>query len=306
MVDGFFKLLPNLLIGGVVFFCFTRLAKYVRKIVVSLGSHAHLDMTLCQALGSLSSVATDVFGLLIAATIVIPSFKASQLIAGLGITSVAVGFAFKDILQNFFAGLLLLWQKPFRIGDQIRTKDYEGTVEQIDIHSTRIVTNNGQLVVLPNGDVFTNPIIINTAFERLRQHITVSGLPHMAIDEARERVAKIVATTEGVDRSPAPQVFVATVEDTAPKFEVYFWCKPKEADVLMTTDRVATALRNLIKETNGNQNVKVEQADTSEPAESAATKAVTSQSSPGSTALQAQPNQAVAGKFSRSPVARNA
>ena len=263
MVDSFFKLLPNLVIGGLVFFIFTRLAQYVRKIVVSLGTHAHLDKTLCQALGSLSSVATDIFGILVAATIVIPSFKASNLIAGLGITSVAVGFAFKDILQNFFAGLLLLWQKPFRIGDQIRTKDYEGTVEQIDIHSTRIITNNGQLVVLPNGDVFTNPIVINTAYDRLRQHLTVSALPVSHIEEAREAVAKTILATEGVLKEPPPQVFVATVEDGAPKFEVYFWCKPKEADVLNTTDRVATALRNLIKQSAPTADPKVSAADSS-------------------------------------------
>ena len=245
MVDGFFKLIPNMLIGALIFFLFTRLAKYVRKVVVTVCTHAHLDLTLSQALGSLSSVGTDVFGLLIAATIVIPSFKPAQLITGLGITSVAVGFAFKDILQNFFAGLLLLWQKPFKIGDQIRTRDFEGTVQEIDIHSTKIITNNGQLVVLPNGDVFTNPIIVNTAFERMRQHLSVAGLPNMSIDESRALIAKTIASTEGVLHDPPPQVYVATVDDAAPKFEVYFWSKPKESEVLATIDRVATALRRV-------------------------------------------------------------
>ena len=245
MVDGFFKLIPNILIGALIFFLFTRLAKYVRRVVVTVCTHAHMDLTLSSALGSLSSVATDVFGLLIAATIVIPSFKPAQLITGLGITSVAVGFAFKDILQNFFAGLLLLWQKPFKIGDQIRTRDYEGTVEAIDIHSTRIVTNNGQLVVLPNGDVFTNPIIVNTAFERMRQHLTVAGLPDMSLDQSRSMIAAAVSDTPGVLSDPAPQVYLATVDDSAPKFEVYFWSKPKESEVLATIDRVATSLRRV-------------------------------------------------------------
>jgi small conductance mechanosensitive channel len=256
MVDGFFKLIPNILIGILIFYLFTRLALYVRKLVVSLCTHAHFDQTLSQALGSLSSVATDIFGILIAATIVIPSFKPAQLIAGLGITSVAVGFAFKDILQNFFAGLLLLWQKPFKIGDQIRTRDFEGTVEEIDIHSTKIITNNGQLVVLPNGDVFTNPIIINTAFERMRQHLSVSGLPNMSLDESRQMIAHAVIATEGVLKDPAPQVYLATADDSAPKFEVYFWSKPKEADVLATIDRVATSLRALTRNVLKDQETK--------------------------------------------------
>jgi small conductance mechanosensitive channel len=260
MVDGFFKLIPNILIGILIFYLFTRLAKYVRKVVISVCTHARFDQTLSQALGSLSAVATDVFGILIAMTIVIPSFKPAQLIAGLGITSVAVGFAFKDILQNFFAGLLLLWQKPFKIGDQIRTRDFEGTVEEIDIHSTKIITNNGQLVVLPNGDVFTNPIIVNTAFERMRQHLTVAGLPNMDLDESRKMIARTVSGTEGVLHDPAPQVYVATADDSAPKFEVYFWSKPKEAEVLATIDRVATSLRAVTRSVVKDQETKAAEA----------------------------------------------
>jgi small conductance mechanosensitive channel len=260
MWDGFFKLLPNILIGGLVFFIFTKLSDVVRRIVVSLGVHARLDMTLCQALGSLASVATTVFGVLIAATIIIPSFKPSHLIAGLGITSVAVGFAFKDILQNFFAGLLLLWQKPFKIGDHIRTKDYEGTVQQIDIHSTRIVTNNGQLVVLPNGDVFTNPIIINTANDGLRQHLTVAGMTSLSVEDTRALILKTVQATGGVLKNPAPKVYLAAVDLEAPKFEVYFWCKPKEDEILSTVDRVATAVRAATK-----QSVKAQPAQVGQP-----------------------------------------
>ncbi|HEY9685107.1 MAG TPA: mechanosensitive ion channel family protein [Oculatellaceae cyanobacterium] len=248
MCDGFFKLLPNILIGTAVFYVFTKLADVVRRIVVAVGVRARLDMTLCQALGSLSSVATTVFGLLIAATIIIPSFKASHLIAGLGITSVAVGFAFKDILQNFFAGLLLLWQKPFKIGDYIRTKDFEGTVLQIDIHSTRIVSNSGQLVVLPNGDVFTNPIVINTAHEGLRQHLTVAGPTSVPLEDARALILKTVQETEGVLKTPAPKVYLAAVDLDAPKFEVYFWCKPKEEEMSGSLDRVATAIRSVTKQ----------------------------------------------------------
>jgi small-conductance mechanosensitive channel len=264
MVDGFFKLIPNFLIGILIFYLFTRLAQYIRKFVISLCTHARLDQTLSQALGSLSSVATDVFGILVAATIVIPSFKPAQLIAGLGITSVAVGFAFKDILQNFFAGLLLLWQKPFKIGDQIRTRDFEGTVEELDIHSTKIITNNGQLVVLPNGDVFTNPIIVNTAFERLRQHLTVAGLPNTPIEESRQMIARAVIGTEGVLHEPTPQVYVTTADESAPKFEVYFWSRPKEAEVLATIDRVATTLRTISREVLKDQEAKAAAAAAAE------------------------------------------
>jgi small-conductance mechanosensitive channel len=245
MVDGFFKLLPNLLIGTFIVFLFIRLSRYVQRIVMAIGSRAALDMTLARALANISSVAATIFGILIAATVVFPSFKAGHLVAGLGITSVAIGFAFKDMLQNFFAGLLLLWQKPFKIGDHIKSKDFDGVVEAIEIHSTRLTTPSGQLVVLPNGDVFTNPIVVNTAYEKFRSHLTVACPPQLSMEGGREEIMKTVASTEGVLREPPPRVYVANVEEGLPKFEVYFWSKPHEADVLQTVDRVATALRRL-------------------------------------------------------------
>ena len=83
----------------------------------------------------------------------------------LGIGSVAIGFAFRDILQNFLAGILLLVTQPFRIGDQIVASNYEGTVEDIQTRATFIRTYDGRHVVVPNADLFTDTVVVNTAFE---------------------------------------------------------------------------------------------------------------------------------------------
>lgn len=91
-------------------------------------------------------------GFLIAAVIVFPTFNPGDLVAGLGLTSVALGFAFKDVLQNFFAGLLILWRRPFVVGDQIKVREYEGTVEEINVRSTRIKTYDGERAIIPNAD----------------------------------------------------------------------------------------------------------------------------------------------------------
>jgi small-conductance mechanosensitive channel len=107
-------------------------------------------------------------GFLVGFSIAAPSFQASDLIKILGIGSVAIGFAFQNILQNFLAGLPLLWTEPFRVGDQIRLDNFEGTVEAIETRATTIKTYDGRRVVIPNADLFTHAVTINTAFDSRR------------------------------------------------------------------------------------------------------------------------------------------
>ena len=114
----------------------------------------------------LTGAAIILFGLLVAFSIVAPSFQAADLIKILGIGSVAIGFAFQNILQNFLAGLLLLWAEPFRVGDQIKLNNYEGTVEAIQARATTVKTYDGRQVVIPNAELFTNSVTVNTAFDR--------------------------------------------------------------------------------------------------------------------------------------------
>ncbi len=119
--------------------------------LLTAGERTRLDPTLADLLGRLASLVIMAWGLFVAAVVIFPAFKPGDLIAGLGITSVAIGFAFKDILQNFFAGILILWRQPFVVGDQIRSGGFEGTVEEINIRSTRLKTYDGERAVLPNG-----------------------------------------------------------------------------------------------------------------------------------------------------------
>jgi small conductance mechanosensitive channel len=78
----------------------------------------------------------------------------------LGVGSVAIGFAFQNILQNFLAGILLLLQEPFRMGDWITITGLEGKVEDIQTRATVISTSGGQRIVIPNAVLFTNPVVV--------------------------------------------------------------------------------------------------------------------------------------------------
>jgi len=196
--------------------------------------------------------------------IVIPKFSMASVISGLGISSVAIGFAFKDILQNFFAGMLLLWQKPFSIGDQIKTQSFEGTVEDIRIRSTLLRTFTGELVLIPNGDIYTNPVIVATASGKRKIHLTVAVKDAESVETARTKVMQAIASIQGVSKDPAPQVFVSDANSDMLNFDVYLWCAATQSDVLTVTDRVASKLRDLRLNQIKAEQVKVEQTETAE------------------------------------------
>jgi small-conductance mechanosensitive channel len=97
-------------------------------------------------------------GIFLALSIVVPSLKFHDLIALLGIGGVAVGFAFRDVLQNFFAGVVLLLTRAFEVGDRIESGAVEGVVEEISIRSTIVKNDSGDRIIIPNGLLMTREI----------------------------------------------------------------------------------------------------------------------------------------------------
>jgi small-conductance mechanosensitive channel len=107
-----------------------------------------------------------ILGFLIALSVVAPSFKAGDLIKLLGVGTVAIGFAFQNILQNFLAGILLLLQEPFQLGDFISVIGIEGTVYDIQSRATIVSTKDGRRVVIPNAVLFTSPVAVESSAAR--------------------------------------------------------------------------------------------------------------------------------------------
>ncbi len=243
-LDHIIEYLPNLVIGIIIYLLFARIAKFLRNFIKNLCLRAHLDVTLSHALGTLASVFTVVLGILTAATVLVPGFKLANVVTGLGITSVVIGFAFKDILQNFLAGLLLLWQKPFGIGDLIKTGEFEGVVEEITIRSTHLRTDTGELIVVPNGNIFTNPIIVRTDSKNKRSLITVSGLPNKSVEENRKMIQEIVKSVSGILKSPEPQVVLADIGGGNQIFRVYFWTTSNQDAIMHAIDLLNTRIRD--------------------------------------------------------------
>lgn len=162
IINNAIALLPNAILALIGFGCFLLLASLVRSLVQRLVLHRRRHKNLALLLGQVVYVLTLFLGSLIALSIVAPSFQASNLIQVLGIGSVAIGFAFQNILQNFLAGILLLLQEPFGLDDWINVTGLEGRVTDIQMRATVVNTVDGRRVVIPNAVLFTNPVTVGS------------------------------------------------------------------------------------------------------------------------------------------------
>src|SRR5215475_2649872 len=160
IINECISLLPNLVLAVLIFILFLALASIGKRLTrtVALKRRTHQGIGLL--VGRLVHTGIVVLGFLIAFSVLAPSFQAADLIKLLGIGSVAVGFAFQNILQNFLAGILLLLQEPFRLGDFISVTGIEGRVQDIQARATVVLTKEGRQVVIPNAVIFTNPVAV--------------------------------------------------------------------------------------------------------------------------------------------------
>ena len=160
IVDNFLTLLPNLVLGVIAFVIFLILASVAKSATRRFVGQRKTHKNLSVLLGQIAYAVALILGSLIAISIVAPSFHAGDLMKILGIGSVAVGFAFQNILQNFLAGILLLLQEPFELGDWISVTGIEGRVDDIQTRATIVATKDGRRVVIPNAVLFTSPVSV--------------------------------------------------------------------------------------------------------------------------------------------------
>jgi small conductance mechanosensitive channel len=186
-------------------------------------------------------------GLLLALTIAVPSFTGGELILLLGISSVAIGFAFHNILQNLLAGILLL-NEPFRLGDQIAVGGYEGTVKDIRTRATTVETYGGRVVVIPNANLFTESVTVNTAAEQRRTELTVGIGYGDDIGRALVLVLEAMKAVEGLSEEPAPDVLVTGPGDYSVNLRARWWTPSRRADVLPIQTQVIKAIKEKLLE----------------------------------------------------------
>jgi small-conductance mechanosensitive channel len=247
MVNGFVERLPYIAVALVVFVLFLLVGKGVRATVRAIAQRNRRHRNIGLVMGRLSYGLIVFIGLLIALVIAIPGFTPGELISILGLSSVAIGFAFRDILQNFLAGILLLLSEPFRIGDQIVVGNFEGTVEDIQTRATFIRTYDGRRIVIPNSNLFTNSVTVNTANEKRRLQYDIGIGYGDDIAEAKRILLHTVREIPEVLDDPAPDALVVKLADSSINIRLRWWVQPpRQLDILNSQDVVLEKVANAL------------------------------------------------------------
>ena len=184
-----------------------------------------------------------VVGLMGAAVVVFPDFTPASLIAGLGIGTVAVGFAFKDIFENFFAGVLIMLREKMRLGDIIEVDGILGTVEHISLRETHIRAFSGELTIMPNSMLFQNAVEIWTDAPKRRFEVVIGVSYDTDLEKAEGVLQKAVEGCSSVFKDKPVQVLADTFNSSSVDFVGRWWADSSGANAVVTKPQVVKAIK---------------------------------------------------------------
>ncbi len=235
--------LPATLFAIVVIIVTSYAARVLTRSAGAVGARLLRSTSLQILFSKTVTIGVWLVGTLLASLLLFPGLRLGDVVATLGLGSVAVGFAFQDIFKNFLAGILLLANEPFRIGDAVIIGTYEGVVTHIDIRTTNVRTYAGELVLIPNSIVFTSSVQVRTAYTQRRTDLVVGVAYATDLGAAAELATRTVAALEGVSAEPSVVVDATEFADSAINLTVRYWTASEKQAVLRTQTRAIVALK---------------------------------------------------------------
>ncbi|HEY3459747.1 MAG TPA: mechanosensitive ion channel family protein [Casimicrobiaceae bacterium] len=248
LVTSFTERLPYMAIALIVFVAFYVGGILLKKATLTIVARTRRHRSVGIVLGRLGQGLLVLLGLLIGLVVAVPGFTPGQLVSVLGLSSVAIGFAFRDILQNFLAGILLLLSEPFRIGDQIKSGDFEGTVSNIETRATFITTYDGRRIVVPNSTLFVNPVTVNTAGEKRRLEYDMKLPKDTDIAKLKHAMLRTIERLPHVLTEPSPDVLLVGFTENDVTLRIRWWIQPpRHYELQRGVDTVLTHVRETLQ-----------------------------------------------------------
>jgi small conductance mechanosensitive channel len=244
------KMLPNLIVAVMVLIIITQLsrplARLVGRAVFKVSRYRHI----ARLMATLTRLAVILFGIILALDVLDLDRAVASLLAGAGIIGFAVGFASQDIAANFIAGILLHFIHPFRLGDLIKSGDFLGYVETVDMRSTKVRNQQGQRITIPNKILLANPIINYTITGVRRVDITVAVDWAEDLPRVEELIVKAVEALEEPLRNPERPVdfYYEKFDGTNMNFSLRFWTQPDQPTYLRAASEALKAISRTLKE----------------------------------------------------------
>lgn len=222
--DSLVILLPKLILGLVISFLLYKILRgFTKRFVKYLTSRTD-DKLLINFLDGLINTALILFSIFLFLYIIGQAGLASGILGAATISSVVIGFAFKDIAENFLAGLIMAFNRPFRIGDYVQTGSVEGSVVEMSIRETHLKTSDGKDVYVPNGQIIKNPLYNYTIDGFIRGSFTVGVAYDSNVEEVRKTILAVLQTVPGVLlENKLPRTHVTKLNTNTVDIEVHYW-----------------------------------------------------------------------------------
>ena len=223
--EGLVVLLPKLIVAIIVFSVLYFLAGRIRKLVQKRLDKQMDDPLLARFLARIARVLIIIIALLIVLQILGLGATAGGLLATAGLGAFVIGFAFKDIGENFLAGIILAFDRPFRIKDVVELDGIEGVVITLNFRTSHLKTFDGKDVYIPNANIIKNKVINYTIDGFIRKNFELRLDYGSDIGRAQKIVLEVLGQVDGIIKAgaKAPAAHLTELENSIMKLTAYYW-----------------------------------------------------------------------------------
>lgn len=224
----FIKLLPNILLSAVILVLGFFIAKKIRKVAAKLIAKVSPNKTLNNLFSSIIYIFFLGVTIFIVLSVLDLGKALTSILAGAGIAGLALALAFQDIAGNFISGIFISIRKPLQVGDIVKIKDYMGKVEEINLRDTTLRTFQGQMVIIPNKDVFQNPIENYSLLGKRRFDLTMGVSFGDDLQKVIDVTLEAVKDIEHLSPEEKTTMFYQEFGNSAINFVIRFWINTPE------------------------------------------------------------------------------
>jgi len=217
------EMLPNALLALLAILFFGLVSRRVEKLVVRLVFRLSNNRPISEIIGGVARVATVIFGIFSALSLLSLERTVTSLLAGVGVVGIALGFAFQDIAANFMSGILMALRRPFDVGDLVEVGGRLAKVQRIELRATVLMTLDGLVVVLPNKEIFQNPIVNYTVTKGRRLDVQVGTAYSDDLERVRDVTVEALQKLEGRDPDEKVEVLFEAFGDSSINHVARIW-----------------------------------------------------------------------------------
>ena len=237
--------IPNLIAAIVLFGVSLFTAALLRRIIHRTLKERETNPQAILLVTNLTYWSILILGLIVALQQV--GFNLTAFLAGLGIAGFTIGFALQDVSKNFVSGLLMLIQQPFNIGDAVEIGGISGQVVTIDLRSTEIRAFDGRLILMPNADVFTQPITNYSRTDWRRVEIKIGVAYDTDMEHARRVALQAIQNIEGLIVDRTPTIYFQDYGASTMNLALYYYVNTNQTDPFVAKDTGLLAIMAAFK-----------------------------------------------------------